>query len=296
MQIVRGKLDRPWRVTIYGCEGLGKSTLASNTPAPIFIGAEDGTSQLDVARLEEPRLWEDVLKCVEELHNDHEFKTVVLDTLDWAEPLVHDWVCRNVPGEKGKKCSNIEDYGYGKGYIHAGSVWHGFLKRLDVLRSKKGMNVMLVAHSHVKNFKNPEGDDYDRFEMKLRQASAGLIKEWSDAVLFANYETLTLEQDGRKKGIADGSRVVYTERRASWDAKNRYGMPPKLPLDWSEIEASMKRDHSADAAVTVAAIMAAAEVLPEDLRRKVADGMKRAGGDPTKLAQLLNWIGTKGQK
>jgi len=94
------------------------------------------------------------------------------------------------------------------------------------------MHVVLLAHGWIKGFKNPDGEDYDRYELKLHPKAGGLLKEWCDAVLFANYETLTHETNGRNKGVSTGARVLHTQRRAAWDAKNRYDLPHTIPLSW----------------------------------------------------------------
>jgi hypothetical protein len=229
-----GRITQPLRVLLAGCEGIGKSTFGSHAPSPIFLGAEDGTAQLDVARFPEPGSWEDVLDAIRVLTNeDHSYRTLVIDTLDWLEPFVWRAVC-----EAGRKPS-IEDFGYGKGYVAALEEWRSFVASLEALRRKRGMHVVLLAHTQVKLFKNPEGDDYDRYTLKLHEKAGGLLKEWSDAVLFANYETHVLKDGSRSKGFGGGSRVMHTERRAAWDAKNRFGLPERLPLDWSEFMAAV---------------------------------------------------------
>lgn len=232
-----GRLQKPPRIVLYGVEKIGKSTTAAGAPSPIFIGAEDGTSELDVARFPEPRSWPDILQAIHVLETDsHDYKTLVLDTLDWAEPVLWRFIC-----ERDHKRS-IEDYGYGKGYVAAIDEWRVLLHRLDALRDKKGMAVVLLGHAVIRSFKNPTGDDFDRYQMKMHEKSTGLVKEWADAVLFAAFETFTKKVDerGKAKGISTGARVVHTTRTAAFDAGNRYSMPEELPLSWSEIDAAIR--------------------------------------------------------
>lgn len=223
-----GPTRRPKRVLAYGPEGVGKSSFGAAAPAPIFLGAEDGTASLDVARFPQPQTWGEVLEAIDELTTGaHQFETLVIDSIDWAEPLAWAKVC----ADGGKK--SIEDFGYGKGYVAAVDLWRGLLARLDALRERRGMHVILIAHAAVKRFQNPEGEDFDRYSIKLHDKSAGPIKEWCDAVLFATWQTLTREVDGGKtKGVHTGKRILHTERHAAFDAKNRYGLPPVLPLSW----------------------------------------------------------------
>lgn len=232
--VVRGKISKPIRVLLYGVEGIGKSTFAASAPKPIFLGAEDGTSELDVARLPEPKSWADVFGMVTELTTgEHEFKTLVIDTLDWLEPLCWDAVCTR-GDDKGRRKNSIEDFGYGKGYAAALDEWRKLVALVERMRAERSMHVITLAHCQIKTFKNPGGDDYDRYELKLHPKAGGMLKEWCDCVLFANYETLVDDSSGRAKGISTGKRVVQTQRTAAWDAKNRYGFPEQMPLAWKE--------------------------------------------------------------
>lgn len=291
--LVKGPQETPSRIVLYGVEGVGKSTFAANAPSPIFIGAEDGTSQLDVARFPQPETWSEILEAVRTLTNEgHDFRTLVLDTLDWAEPLCWDHVC-----QKGGKAA-IEDFGYGKGYVAAIDEWRILLAALEALRRAKGMNVVLLAHSWIKKFQNPNGEDFDRYEMKLHAKAAGLIKEWSDAVLFAMYELVTAkdERTKRTRGFDTGKRVLYTTHRAAWDAKNRYSLPEMLPLDWAEFAAGVSRGAPASADELRAEIRTRAEAVGGDDGKRALEAIARAGDDTAKLAQLLNWITTKETK
>lgn len=281
--VKRGRVQASWRVLVYGVEGVGKTTLAAATPTPIFLGAEDGSGHLDVPRFPAPTSWADVKSAVEVLLVEkHDFRTLVLDTVDWAEPLLWDFIC----ARDSKK--SIEDYGYGKGYQAAIDEWRVFLTQLEKLRGV-GVNVMLLGHSQLKLFKNPEGDDFDRYELKLNAKAGGLIKEWCDAVLFANHETFAKrdEKTKRVKGISTGARWLYTTRTAAYDAKNRFGFPDMLPLSWPDVEAAM------------AGPVADVGPLLEECRRKGAElgqlerieaAIGRAAGDTEKLAQLNTWL------
>jgi len=280
--VKRGKLDTPIRLLAYGPEGIGKSTLASGAPSPLFIGAEDGTAQLDVARIQ-PGSWEDIFGLIAELASmEHDYKTLVLDTADWAEPICWDHVC----AQGGKK--GIEDFGYGKGYVAALDEWRRLLSWLDRLRAKRAMNVVVLAHSKVATFKNPEGEDFDRYTLKLHDKAAGLLKEWSDAVLFCQYETFTHDKNGRTKGIDSGARIMHTVRRAAFDAKNRYGLPEQLPLSWDEFAAGVTAHAPKPPAALKAEIAA---LLPKlgDAAKKAEAALARAGDDPIKLSQLADW-------
>ncbi len=286
--ITRGKLEKPPRVLLYGVEKIGKSTFAAGAPSPVFICAEDGTSELDVSRFREPTNWTEVRYTLDTLKRDkHEHKTVVLDTLDWLEPLCWREVCRR------GSVASIEEFGggYGKGYLEALSLWRDFLSDLDELRAARGMTVVLLAHSWIKSFKNPEGDDFDRYEMKLHAKTGALIKEWSDAVLFATYETFTKKGkgDSKVKGVSNGARIVHTQRMAAWDAGNRYDLPEALPLDWEAFADGMKArapEAPADLKERIGNMLS--EVKDKALHAKVTASVAKAGDDASELARIAN--------
>lgn len=293
--IKRGKVtDSPVRLLVYGVEGIGKSTLAGGAPSPVFLGPEDGTFHLDVARFPEPRDWQDIMDAVTALLGDgHEYKTLAIDTLDWIEPLIWSQLVRkaNKP-----EITNIEDFGYGKGYTKALDTWRELLSLLERVRKEKRMHVILLAHSQVKTWKNPEGDDFDRYTLKIHDKAAGLCKEWCDAVLFTNHETYA-DKDSRTKrvkGVSTGARLLYTQRTAAYDAKNRYDLPDTLPLNWEELWSAIQAHQPAEPGALVAAIE---EKLTRINNAQLSDKVhKRIVGhedDASLLAQLNDWLNGK---
>lgn len=288
-KLVRGKLEEARRILLYGMEGIGKSTFAAGAPSPIFIGAESGTSQLDVVRFPKPDTWQDILDAVHELTvSEHEFKTLVLDTADAAEAMLWSYMCaRDSVGAK-SPIRDIEDYGYGKGYQKALDEWRVFLAACERLRTAKRMNIILLAHGQIKPFKNPEGDDFDRYELKLNGKAGGLLKEWCDAVLFANYETYALkdEKTKRVRGVSTGARMIFTTRTAAYDAKNRYGLPESLPLSWSDFDAAASNGN--DVETLKADITKGAEQLEGDRKARVLKALADAGDDAGALVSVKN--------
>lgn len=288
--VVRGKQVQPVRAVMYGPEGCGKSTFGANAPSPIFLGAEDGTAQLDVVRFPSPQSWQDILDAVRVLTNEtHDYKTLVIDTLDWVEPLVWKTVCQKAGA------TSIEEVGggYGKGYVAAVDEWRTLLAGLERLRTK-GVHVILLAHSWIRPFKNPQGDDFDRYELKLHAKSSGLIKEWADAVLFANYETFAVKDKSKRvRGVDTGARLIYTERRAAYDAKNRYGLPETLPLSWAEFDAAMKSGQTASPDALKGEIARKAKQLGGELEKTILATLAKAGENAQQLAQINNRVNAR---
>jgi hypothetical protein len=248
---------RPDRILLVGTEGVGKTTFAADAPSPIFLCAEDGLPPVlgSVPRFPEPHSLSDVLDALRTLLRDeHEFRTVVVDTVDWLEPLIWRELCTRNNWLDGSGTSDIEKPGYGKGYVAATEEWRKLLAALDVLRQRKGMEVILLAHATIKMFANPAGDDYSRYECKLHKGAAALVKEWADVNLFAVHEEFAREVRGKatRKGVSTGRRVIHTERTAAWDAKNRYALPSELPLNYADYAAARAACQPADPAELVA--------------------------------------------
>ena len=289
--IVSGPITKPPRILLYGVDGIGKTTFAASAPAPVFVGTEDGTAALPVPRFPEPRSWCDAIAAVDELADDltHQYKTVAIDTLDWLEPLCWEHVCFGKRTKEGKPVESIEDIPYGKGYAAALDEWRVLLSKLDRLRNSRGVLPILIAHSWIKSFKNPEGEDFDRFEIKLHQKAAGLMREWADIVLFATHETFTHEQNGRTKGISTGARIMHTERQAAFDAKNRLNLPATLPLDWQSLQDAITSGQTASPETLRARITATLEASTDEaLKDRARRAVTAAGDNAGELARIAN--------
>lgn len=251
MKITKGKRARAQKVVIYGTEGIGKSSLASQFPEPLFIDTEGSTDNMDVARLDKPTSWIMLNNQIAFIKaNPAVCKTLVIDTIDWAESLCVDNLCA-MHGKKG-----IEDFGYGNGYVYAKEEMGRFLNKLQDL-IEIGINVVLTAHAQIRKFELPdEMGSYDKYELKLGKKTssqtAPLVKEWADLLLFCNYKTYLISQEKSTKKKAQGNqRVMYTEHNPAWDAKNRHGLPSELPLDYNSIAHIFKTEEKEEVKKTV---------------------------------------------
>ena len=246
MQIIRGKMPGAKKVVVYGPEGIGKSTFASKFPDPVFIDTEGSTKDMDVARFEKPTSWQYLLEEIAYVKaNPSVCKTLVIDTIDWAEQMCIEAVC----DKHGK--SGIEDFGYGNGYVYVKEEFGRFLNKLSEVIDV-GVNVVLTAHAQLRKFEQPdELGAYDRWELKLGKKTASqispLVKEWADMLLFCNYKTLSIavDKDGKKHKAQGGRRVMYTSHHPCWDAKNRYGLPEECEFDYEVIRPILEPESAA---------------------------------------------------
>lgn len=223
------------KVIINGIQGLGKSTFACTFEKPILVRTEDGAGALNVPTFPDlVKEFSHMKTVIEELHKSSKFKTCVIDSIDWLEPIVFKKQIEFEPkSEKGKEIKTIEDYGFGKGYTKVLDWWRYIMGGLDSLRLNKGMNIVLVAHTEIKRHEPPDSDPYDRYQIKLHKHASSLWQEWADMVLFANYKTSICRTDTgfnktKTRGVGDGERVLYTETRPAYLAKNRWGLPPEI--------------------------------------------------------------------
>ena len=235
----RGGDARPPRLLTYGVAGVGKTLFATSAPRPVVVQTEDGLGTISASTFGVLRSFDEVMEALGSLYTEaHDFETLVVDSLDWLEPLVwqHTAQTHNQP--------DIESFGYGKGYLAALDTWRSFLDGVNALRDERGMGVILIAHAEIKRFDSPETEPYDRYQPKLHRSASALVQEHVDAVLFANYRISTLKSDvgfNKKvvRGVSGGDRLLHTVERPAFLAKNRFGLPETLPLSWPDFAAAV---------------------------------------------------------
>lgn len=236
---------KPPIITISGPPKIGKSSFGQQANNPAFIQTEDVGDGITAFKTPLLTSFSAVLESLEWLGtNQHDFKSVVTDSMDWMERLIHKQICAE------NNVSNLEKIGYGKGYIMAVDLWTKYIDCVKYLRDTRNMMIINVAHTQIKRFENPETEPYDRYELKLHKAASDLIMESSDIILFANYFVgVTKTETGgfkktRTRAVGSGERVLYTEERPAFKAGNRFNLPPEIPFDregqyWNTIVANI---------------------------------------------------------
>jgi hypothetical protein len=298
----------PPRITIYGPEGFGKSTLAAHAPSPIWCDADDGTANLDVSRYQfrdglgghVPQTYEEINEMISDLTvNEHPFKTLVLDTADRIESLMHKWQLErdSKPGplnKGGSKLISMESYGFGKGPIIALEEWRAFCSRLDRLRYTRGMMIIILAHQQIRLFKNPDGEDFDRYSLRIDPKAGGFLREWCEVTAFGAFEDSAGKLQGERaaKGVSTGRRLLRFERTAAYDAKTRIALPAEVEVNaedpWGPFAEALREGSEADAPKLRDWIAAELERLADDeLTAKVTKYVEEVKDDTASLTRCL---------
>ena len=244
-QITKQVARRPAVLVVMGKPGVGKSSLAGNIPGVVVIpftqenswGTLKATGAVpeDVSLFPAPENWVDFLAMLDELATgEHKFKALAIDTISCAQRLMHEHVCaRDYNGEWERGF-----LAYGRGFEASMADWLSFLSKLDKIRDRSpGMSVVMLEHTQVRPYKNPLGEDYDRFTPALHAKSWDLLHRYSDAVFMADYFVSVDTEGNRPKGKGGKSRIMRTTYSPAWDCKNRFSMPDEVEMGDSGAEA-----------------------------------------------------------
>jgi len=237
LKIISGKRARPRRTMLYGKHGIGKSTWAAGAPAPFFLQCEEGLDDVGVDRSELLTSLPAVMDTLQCLHNEpHNFETVVVDTLDWYGKLAEKVICER------EGVPSIDKISYHRGYGYCVPIWQNFLAWLDSLKAKRGMNVVLLAHSKIVRFQDPKTDGYDRYEPALHAKTVcPLVQEWCDEVFFADTDVAVITSEAgfgqeRTRAIDSNVRTIFTCEMPTHLAKRRIPMPDQIGMSWAEYQ------------------------------------------------------------
>lgn len=247
INIQTGRRHKPPRIVIYGTSGIGKTTFAASAQNPVFILTEDGLGEIVVPNFPLSKSFDDVMENISSLGTEeNDYKTVVIDSADWLEPLIWNKVCE----DWGVKNIEQVDRGFGKGYIYASKVWEDFTDALDWLRDTRGMTVIVTAHSKIKTFNDPENPPYDKYMLRLHDRASEHLKQWADIVLFATKKMVVSTSDGktiaRPLGRDGGERIMRCIDSPTCDAKNRYNLPEELPLSYEELAKAINNNRQGE--------------------------------------------------
>lgn len=235
----RGRSLRAPKIVVYGGPKIGKSTFAAGAPNPVFIQTEEGLDALDVVKFPMAESFDQVMGALAALATEeHVFETVVLDSLDWTEPLIWAHVA------KAHSVRHIEEIGYGKGYVEALVHWRELLDALDYLRNERGMAVVIIAHDEIRKMQPPDGEPYDYAALKLHRRAGDLVEEWADVIGYATLkQTIRKDDMGFQKthnrAVSLDKRVLHVGQNPAYISGNRYGLKSEIPLSWADFQTAI---------------------------------------------------------
>lgn len=233
--ISKGKQVKPKRLMVHGAPGVGKSTFAAAAPDVLFIDPEKRTDHLDVARVQ-PDNWMDVLGVLVEIIKEKPCKTLVFSTVDYIEGMVQSYLCKR------EGATSIADLGggFGKGYQMVADEFRRLSNATEQLRAL-GITTVFECHSAVTEFKNPAGDNYDFWAIKLDKRVRAIFMDRCDAIGFATFEDLARKKTGdtKAKAVTTGERVLMFKHSAAHETKRGFELPDQIPLTWAAWEAAV---------------------------------------------------------
>lgn len=272
----KGVVNQPIFAVIFGEPGCGKSTFGAQFPKPYFVDIERGSKRLNVERFLPENFTEVIQISQELLATDHQ--TIVYDSLDILEGMIWKQTCFD------NGWMTIEDPGYGKGPIVALKKWEQLMEMWERLRVTK--NILLVCHTEAKTQNDPtQINPYDKFQIKLNKHPAGLIRAKADMILFAQKEQILKTEKGSKKAKVVGEeRLLYTKGGPGFEGKNRYRMPEKLPLSFTDFWDAYQKGASETPEQVIKEIEALYPSIEKEKVKAIKDYVEK---NKTNLDQLL---------
>lgn len=225
--------DIGYKIIIYGGSGMGKSTLATMAPNPIFMPLDPGARNIRdlktgkrMPKIPNVGTFEDVRAgLIAQIGSS--YSTVVIDTVNKLEsPLATTWTCAHVPNAKGARVANIEAYGFNAGYRHMFDTMSLPLLDLDRL-TEAGKNVIVIAQPADNRVANAGGEDYLKNGLGLinrNPSIANLWFEWADHVFRIDYLNAQVKKESviaKGKIVGDTKLAIYTTQKLHAAAKSR---------------------------------------------------------------------------
>jgi len=206
---------------VYGRPKIGKSTFASQSPNAIFLATEAGLNALDVYQMPISN-WEEFLEaCSLIAKGNHEFKTVVIDTLDNLYRYCADYVCKKLG------VGHESEAAHGKAY---GVIKNELIRVLSKL-ALLPYGLILISHSQDKEMQTRTGSvvrTVPTIPESFRQVVIGLV----DLILYCDVEAVE-DEEGKRHQV----RVAKTKPNAAYDAGDRFNrLPEVMRLSYSDFE------------------------------------------------------------
>lgn len=166
-----------YSILLYGAKKIGKTSLASMFPDTFFLFCEPGGKGLSTYS-RPVRDWNEFKGYVDLIAKDKKFKTVVIDTSDYAYEYCMDYVCKKLV------IDHPSDEGWGKG-------WKAVKKEFTLVLTKllhSGKGVIFISHSREEEISKRSGDKFHRTSNTMPGQAKELLEGIVDVWGFYTYE------------------------------------------------------------------------------------------------------------
>lgn len=222
-------MERGIKAIIYGVPGVGKTTLAAQFPAPYILDLEHGAERYNVpcnSDIETFQIFKQVLKNIPE-----GTRTLVIDTFDELEKMIVYYIMSRENVDSLNKVGG----GYGRGWLAVYEEFGRVINDLEAIRIKRGINIVLNGHSAIRHFEPPDSVGYERYTFATYEKNKEMLIRWADIILFARFDSIVIENGDSAKVKSSGKRVMYTVTNPCWEAKSRWKLPEKVPMEFAAI-------------------------------------------------------------
>lgn len=285
--VTKGKAVGAQINVVAGDNGVGKSTFAASFPGSLLLDLEKGSLHIECERIPAEKLLDlaSLRGVIKELiETTHSYKNIVIDSVEVLEAHISDAVCLE------GKVKSLEDYGggFGKGYVRSREIMREIFSDLRLLQAK-GVSTILVAHTQKKPHTDPATNQtYDRVIMRANDKLASVIRDLADNVLYCTHKVFTTEKNNKTQAFGNGQRVMFTQYRPGFDAKNRLDLPFELPLSYEAFAEASSKKANTKCEEIIAEIEAMSKSFDDALKTKVKDQIATHKNNPEKLREIEN--------
>lgn len=234
------------KIIIHAKSGMGKTTLAAMAPEPVFIGLDDGGRKIkhpitgeSLQHIPGIETFSDVRDVLHQVDLFDDYETIIIDTGTQLQHLGLLHTFTTVKGPKNTTCTNIEQYGYHKGYRHLYDTMHHILGDLDPL-VKRGKNIIIVCQMLPIKISNPGGEDFlcntPELQADPKNSIAADYISWVDHIFMIDHTDIQTK-DG--KAASTGGRCIRVHPEIHFEAKSR-----TLGPDLATVSFGNKQDNS----------------------------------------------------
>lgn len=229
------------RITIYGKQGIGKSTLASQFPEPLFLLTEKnavvGSKKLGIYSSYE-QIWYDINELLET--EDLPYKTIIIDSVSNLDELVKTRTLDKSPligADKRKPETLAEAWGgYGAGFERCASLHRVLKSKLDQFQ-EKGITVIYIAHREIRTYKSPDEEDYNIWSISMNgDKSRAVYIDDVDAVFYCHNKSYVTTTESKRNIIkSTGNHIISAYSNEAYVSKNRFNIKEDIQMSFEAI-------------------------------------------------------------